>query len=122
LADRIHVDGGRHLFAVAALQQRGDAAREFDVLQPALDLARRVGQHLAVLRRHDARQLGLALLEELADPEEDVGALRQRRGAPRGEGVEGRGDGRVHFLGRGEVDLVRLPAGRGIEDGTGATR
>ena len=47
------VDPGRHLLGEPALQQVRDAAGELDVLDAALDLAGRVGEHLAVLARHD---------------------------------------------------------------------
>ncbi len=56
LADREHVDPRRDLLGEAALQQVGDRRRELDVLDAALDLARGVGDHLAVLRaRRSAR-------------------------------------------------------------------
>ena len=75
--------------------------------------------HLAVLLAHDPRELGLRLLEQLAEPEEDVGALRQRRRAPALERLPRRLDRRVELLGRGEVDLVGLDAGGGVVDGAG---
>ena len=89
---------------------------------PRCDLAGRVGEDLAVLARDDPRELGLALLQQLADAEQDVGPLGQRRRPPGGERLGGRGDRRVHLLGRGEVDLVRLLPRRRVEDGAGAPR
>ena len=63
-----------------------DTASEFDDLLPAADLTEGVGEHLAVLGGDDRGELGGALLEQLAQAEEDVGALDQARLAPGGEG------------------------------------
>ena len=49
LADLVHVDARRGLFAEPALQQVRDAARELEVLEAAGHLAQRVGRDLAVL-------------------------------------------------------------------------
>src|SRR3546814_19189679 len=48
LAHRIDVDAGACALGIFALQQMGDAAGEFDDFQAALDVALRVGQHLAM--------------------------------------------------------------------------
>ena len=98
LADRVHVDVGRGLLGESALEQRGDAARELDVLDAARDLARRVGAHLAVLRREHGGDLGAVLVEQVTEAEQDLGAARQRRPAPPRERLR-RGRHRV-------VDLV----------------
>ena len=57
LADRVDVDPGRGLLRVAALQQLRDPAAELDHLEPARDLALRVGEDLAVLEREQAREV-----------------------------------------------------------------
>ena len=53
----------------------------------------------------DARDLLAAVVDELADAEEQVGALRERRGAPGQERRGGGGNGRVHLLRGGERDF-----------------
>ena len=49
LAEGVGVDVGRDLVGVVTLEQARDAAGELDDLEPALHLAQRVGEHLAVL-------------------------------------------------------------------------
>src|SRR6185503_21359990 len=122
LADRVDVDPGRSLLRVAALQQLGDAAAELDHLEPARDLALRVGQDLAVLERQQAREVVAVRVEELSDAEEELGSAREGDGAPALEGALGRLDGRVDLLGRREVDLAALLAGGRVVDRAAATR
>ena len=97
-----------------------DAAGELDHLEAALHLPHRVREHLAVLVGEDARDLLAAVVDELADAEEDLRALRERRRAPGGEGRGGGRDGRVHLLDGGERDLLRLLAGGRVVDGAAA--
>ena len=66
------------------------------------------------------RELRLTLVEQLSEPEQNVGAFGQRRGPPSGERVPGRSDGCVQLFCGGEVDLMGLLAGRRVEDGPGA--
>ena len=70
-----------------ALEELGDAADVLDHLDAALHLAVRVGEHLAVLGREEAREVLAVLVEELVDAEEELGALRERPVAPRRERV-----------------------------------
>ena len=67
LPDRVDVDAGRSLLGHAALEQVRDPAGELDHLEPARDLAHRVGEHLAVLGREDPGDLLAAFVQELAD-------------------------------------------------------
>ena len=90
LADRIHIDPRRHAFRIATFQELRHPARELHDLEPAGDLAERVVQHLAVLRRDDRRELSGAKLHQLAEPEEHLHTLGQRRRAPH---LEGRASG-----------------------------
>ena len=53
LPDRVDVDPGRDLLGHVALEEVRDPAGELDHLEPARDLAHRVGEHLAVLGRED---------------------------------------------------------------------
>ena len=85
LADGVDVDARGRLLGEAALHQRRDAARELDHFEAALHLPHRVREHLAVLLGEDARDLLAAVVDELADAEEELCALRERRRAPRGE-------------------------------------
>ena len=95
LADRVDVDAGRGLLAVAALHQVRDAAGELDVLEPAGDLAERVGEHLAVLGGEQRGDLLAVGVDQLAQVEHHLGPPRQVRGPPRRERRLGGGDGGV---------------------------
>jgi hypothetical protein len=48
LAHRVDVDPGTRAMGIFALESMGDAAREFDHLEPALNVALRVGDDLAM--------------------------------------------------------------------------
>ena len=74
LPDRVDVDPGRGLLGEAALEERRDAAAELDHLEPARDLAERVRDDLAVLEREQPREVVAMGVEELPDPEEELGA------------------------------------------------
>ena len=60
--------------------------------------------------------LAAVRLDEVPDPEHDVGPLRERRRAPGREGRLGRRDGGVDLLDRGEVDLAGEPPGGRVVD------
>ncbi len=122
LPDRVDVDSRRRLLGELALDQGRDPARILDHLEPACDLAERVGEHLAVLGREELREVLPVGVEELADPEEELGALRERHGAPRLPGLGAVPHRRVDLLDRGEVDSTRLEAERGVVDRAAATR
>ena len=120
LLDRVHVDAGRNLLVALALQEVQQARSELDVLKAARDLARSVREHLAVLARHDRGELGGALLEQLAQVEEDVCALGQAGLAPCGQCCLRCGDGLLDGCDRSDAELVLHLAGRGVVDGLGA--
>jgi hypothetical protein len=121
LTDRVDVDLGRDVLGEAALEQVRDAAGELGDLEPAGDLADRVGDDLAVLGGDELGDLGLALVEQLAETEEHLGALGQRGPLPRRLpcGLRG-GDDLAHELGGGEVEHAGLLAGGGVEHRAGA--
>jgi len=75
-----------------------------------------------VLGRQELGDVLAVLVEELADPKEELRATRERDGAPGIEGAPGRLDGAVDLLGRSEVDLARLDAERGVLDGAATAR
>ena len=83
LAEREQVHPSGDLVGVLALEQRRDAARELDDLQSALHLALRVREHLAVLVGDDLREVADAGVDQLAEREQHLHPLRQRRLAPR---------------------------------------
>ena len=123
LADRVDVDARRGLLGEAALQQRRDPAAELDHLEPARDLAQRVGEHLAVLGREQLRDVLAVLVEELADREEELGALRERQSrARRGTPPSPPATARSTSSTDREVDLARLLARRRVVDGAAAAR
>ena len=97
-----------------------DPAGELDHLEPSRDLAHRVGEHLAVLGRQQPGEVLAMLVEELADPEVDLGLARERGRAPGGERRLGGGDGAVDLLDGGEVDGAGLLARRGVPNGAAA--
>ena len=82
LAQRVRVDAGADRLGRLALQQVRGAAGELDHLEPALDLAARVVDGLAVLGRDHARELAGVRGDELAEAEQDVRAARERLRAP----------------------------------------
>ena len=86
LADRVDVDARRRLLRVAALQQVRDPARELDDLEPARNLAERVGVHLAVLGGEEPCDVVAMLVEQLARTRKRSSArVDERRRAPRRE-------------------------------------
>ena len=108
--------------AELAFQVMRDAAGELDDLQPALHLAQRVGMGLAVLGRDGAGDpLGI-LLDEALEAHHEARALQGRRVGPAGQRGLRRLDGGVQLIARGELQLARLLACRGVEDRCGARR
>ena len=83
---------------------------------PALHLAGGVGQHLAVLGGDQGGELVGVLDEQVVEPEHDLGAAGQRRGAPSRQRGPCGGDGRVDLRRARERDLAGLPTARGVED------
>ena len=99
---------------ISPLSRCAEPARELDDLQPARDLAARVGEHLAVLARDDRGQLVLVRVEQLAEREQDLRALGERRGAPLGAGGRGGLHGAIDVGGRRERNARDDLAGGGI--------
>ena len=87
-----------------------------DHLEPALDLALRVREHLAVLVGEDGRDLAEPVVDELADPEHQLRAARERDLAPGRERRLRGGDRAADLLAGGEVDLARLGSERRVVD------
>jgi hypothetical protein len=77
LADRVHVDAGRCLLRIPALEQVRDARRELGVLQPARHLTPRIGEHLAVLARDHGGQLVGTLGQQFPEREQHGRPSRQ---------------------------------------------
>ena len=82
LADGVAVDVGRDVLRELALEEVRQPAGELDDFDPAIDLAKRVGEDLAVLARQDLGEVALAALDELAEGEEDARPAGERRAAP----------------------------------------
>ncbi len=116
LADLVDVDPARHLLGEAALEQARDAARELEVLETPGDLAQGVRWDLAVLRGQQCGDVRPVRLDQVPDPEHDVGALGERRRAPGRECRLGRRDGRVDVRARREVDVLGQATGGRIVD------
>ena len=123
LADRPRIHVGGDLFGEVALHVVGDAAGEFHDLQAAPDLALGIVEGLAVLQRHQARQIVEALFHQALEIEHHALAPERRRRRPRdlrlpGEldrvvdlGCGGERHHRRHLAGR-RVGDVALPAAR----------
>ena len=116
LLDRVHVDTGRNLLVTLTLKDVQQACCELDVLEATGNLAGCVVEHLAVLSGHDGRELGRALLEQLAQVEEHVGALGEAGVAPAGQCCLCCSDCLLHGLDRRNADLVVLFARGGVVD------
>src|SRR6185369_8170387 len=82
LAQRPVIDAAADVVAVLAAQALRDAASEFHHLDPALDLAARVGEHFAVLMRDRGGEGRLIPLDQIFELEQHARALRRRRFAP----------------------------------------
>ena len=122
LANLVDIDAGRDLLAEATLEQLRHATGELDVLQPARDLAQGIARDLAMLGGQQRGQVLAMGLDQVPDPEQDLGPLRERRCAPGRERRCGRGDGSIDIVDRGEVDPTDDLPGRRIEDRTRPTR
>src|SRR3546814_10364290 len=70
LVRRVHVDAGTGALGVLALEQVRDAAGELDHFQPALQVAARIRQHLAVLAVQQPRQRVHVALEQALELEQ----------------------------------------------------
>jgi hypothetical protein len=94
LAHRIDVDARAGALRIFALQDVRDAAAEFDDLEPALDVALGVGDHLAMLGRQQVRELVHVRFDQRLEVEHHArAALRV-------------GHARLHGAGIGIVDIA----------------
>ncbi len=111
---------GADVLRVLALEQVRDAAGELDHLQPALHLAHRIGQRLAVLLGDELRERLLVLLQQREELLHHARAAQRRRVAPGGQrGLRGL-HGRVDLGGVRERHALGDGAGRGVGDLAGA--
>src|SRR5699024_5066506 len=93
-----------------------DATGILDDFLAAGDFSHGIVQHLAVLGGDDRRELALALVEQLAVVEQDVGAAGQRGVAPGREGGVRRGDDLGRGVGTGQCHAGGDLAGGGGHD------
>jgi hypothetical protein len=92
------------------------AARVFDDVDAAGELAGRVRQHLAVLARDRGDELVGMLLQQRLEAEHDAGASKRRRRGPCRECGLRRFDGSPDLGGGRERNARAQRAGRGCED------
>jgi hypothetical protein len=71
------VDASRYLIGVLAFEQVRNSAGELDDLQPALNLAPGVREHLAMFVGNDFGQLVQVPVHQLSKCEEDLASLTQ---------------------------------------------
>src|SRR3546814_18388063 len=94
----------------------GDAAGEFDDFQAALDVALRVGQHLAMFGGEQQGQFVHILFDQFLEAEHDAGAALGVGRGPFGLGGKGGVDRLLKMGGGGEFQLGLDRAGGGVED------
>ena len=82
LAEGPDVDARPGALGELALQHVRDAAAEFDHLQPALNVATAVGQHLAMFGTEHAGQFIHAGFDQFLEPEHHPGAALRVGGGP----------------------------------------
>ena len=114
------VDAGADVLGELALEELRDAGGELHHLEAALDLARGVGEHLAVLGGDEGGELVGALLGDAQEGVEDAGAAQGRRQRPVAGDRLGGGHRRVDVRRAGQRDPAGLLAGGRVEDGGGA--
>ena len=121
LAHRPAVDAAADLLGEFAFEQMRDAAGEFDDLGAARDLARSVGQHLAVLLADQPGECHGLAVEELAKLEQDARAGQRRGRRPGRKGGRCGAHGLVDLAGSREGDAPGSFAGRRVVNLTPAT-
>src|SRR3546814_3364485 len=98
---RIDIDPRPRAFGKLTLEQMRRAAGELDHFEAALDVAMRVGDHLAVLRREQMREFLLMSLDHRLEIEQDARAALRIERCPRGL----RGSRRGHC----RLEIARTP-------------
>ena len=120
LTHGIDVDARTGAFGVFALERMRDAAGELDHLEPALDVAAGVGEHLAVLGGEQRGELVHARLDQPLELEHHPRAPLRVDRRPAGLRGHGRLDRLVHHACIGEDDPRLHLAGVGVEHVAGA--
>jgi len=82
LAHRIDIDAGAGTLRIFAFQRMRNAAGELDHFEPALDIAMRILDHLAVLARQQFGQRLLVRLDQFLEPEHHSRAALRIGGGP----------------------------------------
>ncbi len=104
----VHVDTRRHVRRELALDEVGEPGSQLDHFEAAGDLTQGVGQHLAVFGGEDLGEFILALVEKLAEPEQDLLALGDRRVAPSRKSGLGGGHRGIDFRAVGQRHTLCL--------------
>ncbi|MPL73124.1 hypothetical protein SDC9_18917 [bioreactor metagenome] len=116
LTHRVEVDARAGAVGVFALEKGRRAHADLDHLEPALHVAARIGQGLAMLARDELGQLVHMRVDQVAEFHHHPGAaLRVGRGPDRLRGGGG-GNRRVEFRGGGERDARLHLARRRVVD------
>src|SRR5471032_2746673 len=99
-----------------ALEQVGNAAREFEDVDAPVDFALGIGEHLAVFGDDDSRQVVFAFTQQVQVFEQYAGTADRRGVGPTGEGGLGGGDGLAHGLAAGQGHATgHLTGGRVVD-------
>ena len=115
LAQRVAVHAGSDAVGELALQKLRDAAGELHHLDAAGDLARRIGQHLAVFTSDQRGQLVAVGLQQLLEPEHHPRAIERCGRRPGRERRLGGLYGQIDLARRSQRDPLALFAGGRIE-------
>ena len=114
------VDTRADLVGVVTLEQLGDAARKFDDVDAAADLALGIGEDLAVFGGDHRGQGVFVLVEQGQELVEHPRAADGRHVTPGRLGCLGSGHGVGHIVGYGQQHLARGLAGGGVPHRLGA--
>ena len=115
-ANGMAVDTSRNAGQRLPHQLRGNAAGEFNHVQPALQRAVRLAQQLAVFADNAVRRVREVLFQQVSELKQDVSPLRRWSHAPVRIGAGGGGAYLVYLLGRGLATGNQLGRVRRIVD------
>jgi len=115
LAQGVGIYRRAHFARILALEQFGNAADIFHVLDAARRFAHGVIEHLAMLAGNGFGDFFLVVLQQNAEPLHEAGALQRAQSGPGGQRRLRRLHGFSHFGGGRQTHFGSLPARGGVE-------